>query len=340
MKKPIREHETTQNIRFLKDISKNFGRSNILGLSKVSVCKISQSKGTVLAELVVNMSGGKMVQYWRNSFDYKRNDGSNLNSLNNLNNAGGYGINSKQRKVITDRIIDWAQSVHHNKIYYYENNQWHKRQLGMLTVTLPSKQMHTDKELNRKLLMPLLEELKRKYKVINYYWKAESQENKNIHWHILIDRFIDKDEINKLCYKFMNDLGYMDKYYEQTNNTTYTGAKIEGLNYIHNIAGYVSKYITKQDKYRRMECRIYGMTNILKDIPRKIFYWTQEMSDLVDAYCCEKGFVNFHNDYVVSFNNNFRSIVFDNIDYIREGLKLCEWKLRQILYPPIKTTIT
>lgn len=340
MKKPNYASANSTEILFLKDINRNFGRKEILGSSKVSVCKNSHRKGTVFAEMVVNFSGGKMVQYWKNSFDYKRNDGTNANSIKNLNNSSGLGINSKMRKVITDRIIDWAQCIHHNNIYYLQKNTWRKRILSMLTVSLPFKQFHTDKELNRLLLMPLLEDLKRLHDVKNYYWKAESQENGNIHWHILIDCYIDKEEVNQLCYKYFNKFGYMDKYFEKTNNTEYTGARIEGLEYISNIAAYVSKYVTKDEKYRKMECRCYGMSNVLKDIPRKIFYWTREMSDLVDVFCIKEGFVNFHNDFVVSFNNYFRSIVFNNIDYIREGLRLCEIRLREILYPPLKTIIT
>lgn len=61
--------------------------------------------------------------------------------------------------------------------------------LGFITLTLPSAQKHSDNYIKEHMLQPLLYWLTRYYKC-SYVWKAETQLNSNIHFHITIDTFI------------------------------------------------------------------------------------------------------------------------------------------------------
>jgi len=85
-----------------------------------------------------------------------------------------------------------------------------------LTLTLPSEQVHDDREINRKCLQPFLATLKRVHGITHYFWRAEAQENGNVHYHILTDRYIAARDLQASWNRAINVLGYEDRYYERT----------------------------------------------------------------------------------------------------------------------------
>lgn len=89
-----------------------------------------------------------------------------------------------------------------------------------VTLTLPVKQMHGDAEINRKILQPYLIRLRRDYEIENYFWRAEAQENGNLHYHLLVDRFIPKRYLQLSWNMAIETLGYLTKYYEESGSLT------------------------------------------------------------------------------------------------------------------------
>lgn len=83
---------------------------------------------------------------------------------------------------------------------------------AFITLTLSSKQKHSDNEIKSKLLDSLLIELGKKFKVVNYVWRAEKQQNGNIHFHILTDKFIAWSQLRDIWNRLQNKLGYVDEY--------------------------------------------------------------------------------------------------------------------------------
>lgn len=84
-----------------------------------------------------------------------------------------------------------------------------------VTLTLPSKQVHSDKEITNKLWNQFITELKMYENVKRYVWRAEKQENGNIHYHLLINQFIEWQELRKRWNRITNKLGYVDTYQKQ-----------------------------------------------------------------------------------------------------------------------------
>jgi len=70
-----------------------------------------------------------------------------------------------------------------------------KYKLTFITLTLPSKQAHTDEEIKKVPFANFLQTLRRKYNMKYYIWKAEKQNNGNIHFHIITNSFIH----HKIC---------------------------------------------------------------------------------------------------------------------------------------------
>lgn len=119
-----------------------------------------------------------------------------------------------------------------------------------VTVTLSSRQIHCDKTIKRECLNHFLIYLKRNYGVVNYIWKAELQDNGNIHYHILTDKYIPWQELRDLWNSAQNRLGYVDMFQHDNPNST----DIHSLRKVKNVMSYVAKYMTKKESTLRPIC--------------------------------------------------------------------------------------
>lgn len=90
---------------------------------------------------------------------------------------------------------------------------------SFITLTLPSAQMHTDTEIKQRLNV-FLQVLRTKYSINNYVWKAELQDNENIHFHLLIDKYVNHGAIQYYWNKALRPLGYIDAYQQKMSSLT------------------------------------------------------------------------------------------------------------------------
>lgn len=97
------------------------------------------------------------------------------------------------------------------------------------TLTLSSDQIHPDATINRQCLQPFLQAMKRTHGIEHYFWRAESQENGRIHFHVLTDRYIPKEALRIAWNKAQNLLGYVDRYYEATGKADPPSTEIHRL---------------------------------------------------------------------------------------------------------------
>jgi hypothetical protein len=100
------------------------------------------------------------------------------------------------------------------------------KMITFITLTLPSKQIHTDNEIKKECLNQLLIEMARYHKVTQYVWRAEYQKNGNIHFHILANSFIIWKEVRNRWNRIINKLGYVDRYREEQKNFHAGGFKL------------------------------------------------------------------------------------------------------------------
>ena len=187
-----------------------------------------------------------------------------------------------------------------------------KYKLTFITLTLPSVQVHSDNEIKSKCLNHFLTDLRRKWKSELYIWKAEKQENGNIHFHIIADKYIKWEEIRRSWNKIINKLGYVDNYSKRMNEyfkdgfrmsenqkdkrdrssqvkayeagkisnwTNPNSTDIHALFRIKNVSAYIAKYlakgVTKNDRISAMK-QIYNSLEMMKmeleKLDRKIIF--------------------------------------------------------------------
>lgn len=90
---------------------------------------------------------------------------------------------------------------------------------AFLTLTLPAKQIHCDNEIKKECFLRFIEWLTTSkdksgsgWNVKNYIWVAETQKNGNIHFHLIIDRALPREAINRKWNQFLERLGYVTRF--------------------------------------------------------------------------------------------------------------------------------
>ena len=132
------------------------------------------------------------------------------------NNGFSSGTMTKSAKKRVKNYLDlWFNSIFAVTGVYKNPRRSYARFLTFVTLTLPSEQSHDDQFLRRYLLTPFLAELQRLYNVGEYLWKAELQNNGNIHWHVLIDQYIHWAQLRQAWNRHLDKLGYISKYTEK-----------------------------------------------------------------------------------------------------------------------------
>jgi hypothetical protein len=120
--------------------------------------------------------------------------------------------------------------------------------LNFITLTLSSKQRHSDNVIKHELLNQFLTELRTKHKCTNYLWRAESQRNGNIHFHLVTDVFIPWRVLRSDWNRIQEKLGYCSAYTAKTGNSDPNSTDVHSINDVKNLSAYLAKYCTKNSK--------------------------------------------------------------------------------------------
>jgi len=197
------------------------------------------------------------------------------------------GIISKKAASNIHKVVTWFTALAKEKQSEYEKRMLHYK-LTFVTLTLPSKQVHSDEFIKRNCLNRFLIQAKRDYNLHNYFWRAEAQENGNIHFHILIDKFIHYEKLRLLWNSILNDYGYIEQYrnkmkeffkhgfilsnnihdkrtpeqqlkaYEKGKEENFSNPNstdIHAIKEMKNVTAYISKYCSKNNKYFQAICK-------------------------------------------------------------------------------------
>lgn len=207
---------------------------------------------------------------------------------------------SKRSAAKIKKAISWLLFVANDKEV---PSTWHgktfKFKLSFITLTLSAKQVHSDSEVKKKCLNQFLVEARKKWKVVHYLWRAEAQQNGNIHFHILCDKFIPWSELRDVWNRIQNKLGYVDAYrdemrafhnggfqvrrdllkkwdYKNQLRAYRTGAKydwnspnstdIHSVVRVKNLPAYLSKYCTKNQEHRHIEGNVWNLSESLSKL--------------------------------------------------------------------------
>ena len=187
-----------------------------------------------------------------------------------------------------------------------------KFRLSHLTLTLSAKQgTRSDKEINKFILQPFMRDCKRKLGMKNYVWKAETQENGNIHYHIISDLYCDYNIVRKYWNNHQNTFRFIDDFkavhgHDNPNSTDIHYVKNDGQ-----LAAYLMKYIAKNNtKERKIEGKVWDCSAKLKQFK----YFATNLSIEEDKVFAEALDQIQHEQY----NQDYFSIIkFKDSNYIK-----------------------
>lgn len=138
-------------------------------------------------------------------------------------------------------------SANWKTVFVRATNTYFRYKINFITLTLPSTQKHTDKEIVKKCLTPFLNNWQRRRKGLLYVYKAEVQDNQNIHFHIVSNAFYHYENLRRDWNKCINKLNYVDECkYENPNSTD-----VHALSNKGDVASYLSSYMSKKDLYSK-----------------------------------------------------------------------------------------
>jgi hypothetical protein len=109
--------------------------------------------------------------------------------------------------LITCARVKPLNSWKHQKVFPFR--------VAFITLTLPSSQVHDDKVIMKQCFHHFLVRAKQLWKVHNYVWRAEKQKNGNIHFHILVDKYVPWSELRDTWNNITNKLGYVNRYRDE-----------------------------------------------------------------------------------------------------------------------------
>lgn len=204
------------------------------------------------------------------------------------------GLISKKAERRIKKAISWMLEVTEEKTYFSERHGMNfKFKVNFVTLTLPSKQVHSDAVIKKECLNQFLVECRKYHKVTNYIWRAEAQKNGNIHFHICFDQYIHHSNIRKMWNRIVEKLGYVSRYSEEmrefhkdgfqvrkdllkwwskskqyqafmagmsSNWENPNSTDVHAIKKINNLSAYLAKYCTKNDPVRVIEGKLWGLS--------------------------------------------------------------------------------
>lgn len=126
-----------------------------------------------------------------------------------------FKISKASKKKIMDSVNSMYCLSAPRKIEMRTGKFIYNYKLSFITLTLPSEQAHSDKEIKSSCLNQFLVEIRKNYGVQNYVWKAELQKNENIHFHLILDKYIDFQALRRRWNRILNKLNYVDAYQDK-----------------------------------------------------------------------------------------------------------------------------
>lgn len=211
----------------------------------------------------------------------------------------GNKISKQSGRKISKAISYLLYMANSKKAYSQHTGKAFRFKVSFITLTLSSLQQHSDTVIKNILLNQFLIEVKKRWQVSHYIWRAEKQNNGNIHFHILTDKFIPHSELKDVWNRIQNKLQYVDNYRENMRSFFANGFRIRdkiikfwsekdqrkayvkgvatdwaspnstdihSLYFVNSIEKYLAKYLKKESQAGDTTGRLWGCSTSLSNL--------------------------------------------------------------------------
>ena len=166
----------------------------------------------------------------------------NQKSLDNLKiERQSFALSKSTKRKIKDTFSLLYSLTPERKIEYRKNKYIYNFRLSFVTLTLPSKQIHTDTEIKEKCLNNFLNIMRNRFGLKNYIWIAELQKNQNIHFHLVFDLYINHHAVRYYWNQSIELLGYVSAYSAKFSKMTLSEYSAHRKKPISEVAAHFAK---------------------------------------------------------------------------------------------------
>lgn len=174
-------------------------------------------------------------------------------NLSKPNYNGNFSPTSRKRATT---VGNYMLEQHKQKMgNYTTRHATLKPCLCFVTLTFPIQMVETHQSIKRKYLNSFLIQLGERYREPRYLWRAELQQNGNIHFHILISKFIHKAWLNYQWYAILRKHGIYQSDLSHAEIQKLPATNIESPKTNRGVANYILKYIAKTNDGKKIQGR-------------------------------------------------------------------------------------
>lgn len=263
--------------------------------------------------------GNKILRYM--TADYKTTKQyATIEKINSEKKKNYTGKMSKaaQRRV-SKKILCWYTGCEAYNKGYKINLEKDKKKLVFVTLTLSSTQFTSDLEVKRQLLKPFTRYLREKKGCRNWLYKCERQKNGRIHFHIIIDKYIPKEDIREAWNKLQEKEGYLSEYEAKFGKLSAPSTEIRLVRNQAQCERYIAKYIAKDDEDTTIEGAVWSSSVSVATLDFFNFAETDEVNEAINEACVSGKIKYFKNDaFVVYFCQPYQINVLLSNYYLSE----------------------
>lgn len=168
-------------------------------------------------------------------------------TLQIVNRDKGMSGTNKSRARLRTAIDLLCYTAKWKTVFVKKNETYFRYKLNFITLTLPSEQQHTDKEIIAKCLSPFLEAWAKRRAGLLYVYRAEVQDNGNIHFHVISNAFYHYEKLRRDWNRYVEKLGYVSRGTTENPNST----DVHALSNKGDVALYLTSYLSKKDLYTK-----------------------------------------------------------------------------------------
>ena len=206
---------------------------------------------------------------------------------------------------VTKMLDGWLSALIKFNKKQVNKELYSKRLPVFLTLTIQPSILVEHNFAKRELLMRFIDQLKLNYGVKHYFWRAELQQNSQIHFHLIVDHYIPKFKVqhdwNKLVY---HALGFSE-FFTEKQFLKFPSTHLKGVDDVKNFVQYVTKYCTKIDENGVVSGRLWGCSDALREIKNFEIDYTPLVARTFEQYVDKSKTVKKEGKgYILYFNNN------------------------------------
>jgi hypothetical protein len=277
---------------------------------------------------VVRFSAFCLTEYHQNYNPNRRRQETSDNPAKNFADKPYSYFGKSSKKNLNNRLSNWLDTIRMATQQFKYRKVPYITQHTFATLTLSAKQIHCDKVIKREMLNHFLIEMKRQFLTNNYLWKAEPQENGNIHFHILLDKYIPWEDLRFIWNKAQERLGYISEFEKKYGHRDPNSTDIHALYEVRNVHAYIMKYM-KKDKSSRPICgvswsssdAIANLQPFQLEVSTELYTWlrSQERENNPSCYSSDFAYIMKFKDPLnlrtlpAFHQNSLRAIVTQNL---------------------------